>query len=118
MHLFVRDRKSMVVDSGESIRMDHTDEKIDEFLVNNISEDKEDKEDVSSAEIRDTNDFLYQEQAPEESAQTEKTEVQKDVEGYLVNVVEDSEDDERPKNYEDRLDDIDKLILDITGQSD
>lgn len=101
-------------------KIDVSKEKVEGFIASNQSEDDNDTEqvqDTSVLETRDTEDFLYQEQAREDEEEEDSEEKKAEAANFLTEVYEDDEDD-RPKDYESRLDEIDKLILEINNQAD
>lgn len=101
-------------------KIDVSKEKVEGFIASNQSEDDNDTEqvqDTSVLESRDTEDFLYQEQAREDEEEEDSEEKKAEAANFLTEVYEDDEDD-RPKDYESRLDEIDKLILEINNQAD
>ena len=88
----------------------------DDFITGTTKEDETDRHDDSSyLTTQDTSDFLYQEMKQEENT-AEVTPDSSEVDGYLTEIVEEDGDD-RPKDYEKRLDEIDKLILEISEKS-
>ena len=100
--------------------IDVSKEKVEGFIASNQGEDDNDTEqeqDTSVLESRDTEDFLYQEQAREDEEEEDSEEKKAEAANFLTEVYEDDEDD-RPKDYESRLDEIDKLILEINNQAD
>ena len=66
----------------------------------------------------DTEHYLYVETQQVNDNPADNPDTVNDTEGYLTQVTVDDGTDDRPANYEKRLDDIDKLILEITSQSD
>ena len=100
--------------------IDISKEKVEGFIASNQGEDDNDTEqeqDTSVLESRDTEDFLYQEQNREDEEEEDSEEKKAEAANFLTEVYEDDEDD-RPKDYESRLDEIDKLILEINNQAD
>ena len=118
---FVRDKDSVtVIENDIEPVPDIAEEKVQGFIASNTGEDETDHEEDSGflevRETRDTEDFLYQEVLRE--VDDEQTEEQKaEMDSYLTEITEDAPDD-RPKDYESRLDEIDKLILDINSKAD
>ena len=101
-------------------KIDVSKEKVEGFIASNQGEDENDTEqeqDTSVLESRDTEDFLYQEQNREDEEEEDSEEKKAEAANFLTEVYEDDEDD-RPKDYESRLDEIDKLILEINNQAD
>lgn len=100
--------------------IDISKEKVEGFIASNQGEDDNDTEqeqDTSVLESRDTEDFLYQEQEREDEEEENSEEKKAEAANFLTEIYEDDEDD-RPKDYESRLDEIDKLILEINNQAD
>lgn len=123
LSIFVGDKDSVVIDLGETTAVDHTDEKVEGFLANNIAEDQNDvRIDNTYIESSDTEGFLYQETENPNDEADRMIAAESEVDAYLTEVMEENSpenpEDNRPKNYEDQLDDIDKLILEISEQSD
>lgn len=99
--------------------IDVSKEKVEGFIASNQGEDDNDTEqeqDTSVLESRDTEDFLYQEQNREDEEEEDSEEKKAEAANFLTEVYED--EDDRPKDYESRLDEIDKLILEINNQAD
>ena len=117
--VFVKDKDSIVVIENEEPLPDISEEKVQGFLASNVNEDENDmNEDTAYLETRDTEDFLYQETPFDDDPEVNE-EVAKDFESFLTEMTEDeTSEDDRPKDYESRLDEIDKLIIEINGQSD
>jgi hypothetical protein len=114
----VRDKDSVtLVKEEEAPVVNIAEEKVEGFIASNTSEDENDSiEETSQLENRDTEDYLYLD--TQERNDVENEETKNDVENYLTEVQEVPEEDDRPKDYESRLDDIDKLILDISSKGD
>lgn len=116
---FVRDKDGVTLVTEEEQVPVVSEEKVQGFLASNTGEDETDKEeDISYLENRDTDDFLYLDTSKTNDDTNEEEELKKDFESFLTEVEEEDENDDRPKDYEERLDDIDKLILDINSKSD
>lgn len=116
--IFVRDKDSVSFVSEDEVIRDIADRTVDGFIANYVGEDENDrKEDDSYVISRDTEGFLYQGTARPEEELEVNDDTNNDVDSYLTEVSEEKEDD-RPKDYESRLDDIDNLILDISKKSD
>lgn len=117
---FVRSKEEItLIEEEEAPVVNVADEKVEGFIASNTDEDENDSvEDTSYLENRDTEDFLYEDKDQVDDNPEVNEETNNDVENYLTEVQEVTEDDDRPKNYEERLDDIDKLILDITSKTD
>lgn len=117
---FVRSKEEItLIEEEEAPVVNVADEKVEGFIASNTDEDENDSvEDTSYLENRDTEDFLYEDKDQVDDNSEVNEETNNDVENYLTEVQEVTEDDDRPKNYEERLDDIDKLILDITSKTD
>ncbi|HBE15593.1 MAG TPA: hypothetical protein DCY72_05050 [Ruminococcaceae bacterium] len=122
---FAKDKEHVtVIDKVEELASDPADEKVDGFIASNISEDQNDsQENTEYRESSDTEGYLYQDthnshDKPADPLQ-EYDHLNPDTEGYLTEIQEESDEtDDRPKDYESRLDDIDKLILDISRKSE
>ena len=122
---FAKDKKHVtVIEKDEEPASDPADEKVDGFIASNISEDQNDsQENTEYRESSDTEGYLYQDthnsnDKPADPLQ-EYDHLNPDAEGYLTEIQEESDEtDDRPKDYESRLDDIDKLILDISRKSE
>lgn len=119
---FVRRQDEIEFVEDEVPQVDISEEKVEGFIASNQGEDDNDTEqemDDSVLESRDTEGFLYREQEQDDDEPEESEEKRAETANYLTEITEDSEeDDDRPKDYESRLDDIDKLIIEINGQSD
>ena len=114
-----QDRETLTVigvndeDPAENVK---TQENVDGFLVSVKDESEREDEAASSYYTNtDTTDYLYREVKSEEPAGESFT---PDTEGYLTDAVAEDENDDRPKDYASRLDEIDKLILEISEKSD
>ena len=121
MTVFVRSKEDVtLIEEEEAPVVNVAEEKVEGFIASNTGEDENDSaDDTSYLENRDTDDFLYQDTSKTGDDPEENDETKNDVENYLTEVQDDSdEEDDRPKNYEERLDEIDKLILDITSKTD
>lgn len=119
--MFVTDKDSVEPVLEEEEQPDLSEKKVEGFIANNITEDENDAaSDDTFISLSDTEGFLYQETDNAANADEDET-LKNDVEGYLTEIYdEDSPDpeDNRPKNYEDQLDNVDKLILEIAEKSD
>ena len=102
----------------DNVEVIYTPEEVDGLIVQISAVDNKPEMDDASAYIanNDTEDYLYREVTQEDDPQEEKPDT--DTENYLTSFNEDEYEDTRPKDYESNLDDIDKLILEITEQSD
>ena len=120
MTAYVRDKDSVTLVTEEAPAPDISEEKVQGFIASNTGEDENDQVDDTSYLVnRDTDDFLYQDTQQINDNPEDNDETNNDVENYLTEVEDiDEENDDRPKNYEERLDDIDKLILDISSKAD
>ncbi len=123
--MFVKDKDSVkVIEKEEESTPDPADEKVDGFIATNVSEDQSDSQ--KNDEYRfssDTEGYLYQDthntNDKVDDPLREYDHLNTDTEGYLTEIREESDEaDDRPKDYESRLDDIDKLILDISKKSE
>lgn len=122
---FAKDKEHVtVIEKDEEPASDPADEKVDGFIASNISEDQNDsQENTEYRESSDTEGYLYQDthNSNDKAADPlqEYDHLNPDTEGYLTEIQEESDEtDDRPKDYESRLDDIDKLILDISRKSE
>lgn len=122
---FVRSKDSVIVEEKEE--EDTSVEKLEDLFATTETEDENDRsDDTSYVETDEAEGFLYQVTAPAENNSEGNDAPRNDVDSYLTEII--GEDDEentdidtgdiRPKDYMERLDEIDKLILDITSQSD
>lgn len=119
--MFVRSKEDVtLVEEDEAPVFNVAAEKVEGFIATNDSEDENDiAEDTAYLEKSDTDDYLYQDTQRVDDNPEVNDETNNDVENYLTEVQDDSdEDDDRPKNYEERLDEIDKLILDISSEGE
>lgn len=124
MTAFVKDRDYVTVIETEEPARDPANDKVDGFIANNISEDQNDSEENNEfLENSDTDGYLYRDthganDAPDETVQKVE-QPNPEFDSYLTEVQEETpETDDRPKDYESRLDEIDKLILDISRKSE
>lgn len=85
------------------------------FIVNKVEDETEDTP-SSYLTTADTSDYLYKEVAPEEAPA--QGAAMPDMDNYLTEIQQenDGKTDDRPVDYESRLDDIDKLILEISKE--
>ncbi len=112
--IYIPDKDDVIVVEDEEAQK--PEESVGGFVVKITDEEAHDKETASSyLATADTDDFLYQEVKNDEDADAA---VSNDVEGYLTTTDEDNEYDDRPADYESKLDRIDKLILEISEKSD
>lgn len=115
--IFVPDKSQVrIIEDGEADKTEEvlTDDRDSEgFLVNSTEENPEDMP-SSYLTTADTSDYLYREVAPAEPAQNGA--VTPDMDNYLTQIQQEDENsgDDRPVDYESRLDDIDRLILEIS----
>ena len=113
-----------IIEKEEDSAPDPVDEKVEGFIASNVSEDQNDiQENNEYRESSDTEGYLYQDTHDTndkvDDPLREYDHLNPDTEGYLTEIQEESDDaDDRPKDYESRLDDIDKLILDISKKSE
>lgn len=122
---FAKDKEHVtVIEKDEEPASDPADEKVDGFIASNISEDQNDsQENTEYRESSDTEGYLYQDTHNSNNKAADPLQeydhLNPDTEGYLTEIQEESDEtDDRPKDYESRLDDIDKLILDISRKSE
>ena len=123
--MFVKDKDHVkIIEKEEDSAPDPVDEKVEGFIASNVSEDENDiQENNEYRESSDTEGYLYQDTHDTndkvDDPLREYDHLNPDTEGYLTEIQEESDDaDDRPKDYESRLDDIDKLILDISKKSE
>lgn len=122
MTIFVKDKDSVEIGVEEEEETDLSEKKVEGFFANNITEDENDAQaDDPFIGASDTEGFLYQEvENPNDNDSVIAAESEAD--SYLTEVIdEDASDnpyDTRPRRYEDSLDDIDKLILEISEKID
>lgn len=109
-----------LIEEEETPVVNVAEEKVEGFIATNDSEDENDiAEDTAYLEKSDTSDYLYRDTQQVNEDPEDNDETHNDVENYLTEVQDVSdENDDRPKNYEERLDEIDKLILDISSKTD
>ena len=124
MTAFALDRNSIVA-PAEKEEEDLSEKKLDGFIATNIAEDENDSRiDDEAIKLRDTEGFLYREsENPEDKEKKEgSVAAASELDNYLTEAIdeeaEDNPDDDRPSTYVDKLDDIDKLILEITEKID
>ena len=109
-----------LIEEEETPVVNVAEEKVEGFIATNDSEDENDiAEDTAYLEKSDTSDYLYRDTQQDKEDPEDNDETHNDVENYLTEIQDVSdENDDRPKNYEERLDEIDKLILDISSKTD
>lgn len=118
--IFVKDQESIVIDDDKPAPV-VSQKKVQGFIANNDSEDESDRAMESmETEQKDTEGYLYDVELNEVDDGSLTKEFQEDMEPYLTTVLEQpiSENDDRNDSYVDKLDDIDKLIIEINEQSD
>lgn len=109
---FVRDKDSVIIIEDEDFTPT---EQVEGFMTKLNDEDEEDLNTASQYhDTADTSDFLYHDTHDDDS----EIQLTSESEGYLTTPVEEDENDDRPADYESKLDKIDKLILEISEQSD
>lgn len=125
MSAFALDRNSIAASDDEIEEEDLTEKKLDGFIATNIAEDENDSHiDDEAIKLRDTEGFLYRESENPDDKEKEEGSVAaaSELDNYLTEAIdeeaEDNPDDDRPSTYVDKLDDIDKLILEITEKID
>ncbi len=110
----------------KDVDADKEDLTADDYVVTGV--DDEDRMDVPASSYistADTSDFLYVDTSSSKKAKKVKNQpeltYEQDDDDYITQVVE-SEYDKKDKtpstSYSDRLDEIDKLILEISGDSE
>ncbi len=118
---FLRDKDSVrIIENEQPVEQEEVvenDVKAEDFITGTSAEDEADRSESSSyLTTQDTSDFLYQETpVTDDNVVTEAAE--RNMDGYLTKIEVETPDD-RPKDYEKRLDEIDKLILEISEKSD
>ncbi|WP_407384078.1 hypothetical protein [Ruminococcus sp.] len=116
-----RENQEAIVDTVNPAEL--SDKKVEDFFANIIAEDKSDSsEETEIPANTDTEGFLYQEtKNTQDDTESEKM-MQSEVDGYLTEVYDEetmkNEDESSQKTYESQMDDIDKLILEITEKSE
>ena len=115
---FVKDRDSVRIideDEAEEVKVE-ADAKKDGYVTGDVDE-AEDERESSYLHTADTSDFLYQETKTVDTTPVSNNE--KELDSYITETSkEDAADSDRPRDYTSRLDEIDKLILEISEQSD
>ena len=114
---FVKDRDTLVVledDEEEEEKVFVADARADGYVTGEL--DAEDDRDDSYISSADTSDYLYKEDHSNDAPAFDIETYEKDMDSYLTTTADD--DPEKPSDYESRLDEIDKLILEITEQTD
>ena len=120
--IFVKDRDHVVIaDQEDEEYKDIHDGEIsdsDDFVVTGLDDDE--RSDVPASNYvttADTSDFLYQEVRQDEKRQaTYYGPTTRDVDDYITQEVKsDFDEPGNEKSYADQLDEIDKLILEISG---
>ena len=125
--VYVKDRDHVIIDNGEDqeyAELPAEDTEVDEnFVVTGLDDDEREDGDDSYFSHVETEGYLY---TATEEPRTEDEEgktaqiSQSDPEGYITQVVEDEHgrsDPDKP-GYTDRLDEIDKLILELSEDYD
>lgn len=113
----VREQESVeiVVEDDEEPELE---ENVDDFLTGAYIEDEKDKEESTEyMETSDTDGYLYQDTHQQNDNNMDK----QDIGGYLTDLTDPETTDQsesQARDYESRLDEIDKLILDISNMSD
>jgi len=122
MTIFIKDRDHVVIngDDGEYEELKAEDtEVVDDFVVTGMEDD--DRLDTPASSYltqADTTDFLYTEQRTEHDDEPASSYLTKaDTEGYITeeSVSPNDVPDPERAGYTDRLDEIDRLILEISG---
>ena len=113
--IYVPDKDSVVIVEDDAAD-DAPKGNVEGFVVGTNNDAQQDAETPSSyLTTADTSDFLYQETEEVESGEGVNP---NDTEGYLTSATNEDELDDRPADYESKLDRIDKLILEISEKSD
>ena len=112
MTIFIPDRDHIriIEEDDEPEEIEEDDEDRDGFIVNRSDNPADDEPESSYLTTADTSDYLYHEVAQDSTPHTEST--VPDMDNYLTEV--DQETHDRPVDYESRLDEIDRLILEIS----
>jgi len=117
--IFIKDRDHVVIAGAEEDyqELDDSDTEIDEsFVVTGLDDDDRLGTPESYLAVNDVEGYIYQEQEQETS--DEAPTAQGDNEGYITEVVDrpnDHDPDPNRPGYTDRLDEIDQLILELSG---
>ena len=116
-HAVEREKTTVIgIDDEEPEEKPVSEEKADGFLVSVSDENEtENEETLEYLNTADTSGYLYQEVKRDEP---EDENISRDVDDYLTSYSDLTENDDRPKDYASRLDEIDKLILEIAEKSD
>lgn len=114
--VFVRDKDSVVVLEDDEDEAPEPQENVGGFVVGmKDGDDRGSDVDSSYLSTADTEDYIYRE--TQNDNETEAADPN-DLEGYLTTATQEDGLDDRPSDYESRLDRIDKLILEISEKSD
>lgn len=119
--IFVKDKDHVKIADEDDVDYKdlHADDISDEdgFVVTGM--DDEERVDTPAStylSTADTSDFIYRENNTEDKRESSYYHAAaNDVNDYITDVVEDKIDKEEKKSYADQLDEIDKLILEISG---
>ncbi len=116
---FVKDKDSVKIidpDDEDDDDMDASAQKtVDSFVV---PPERDDDDEPESAYLTtaDTKDYLYRESERKDNTPVMKRDP-KDIDTYITEITEEKpETSDRPRDYTSRLDEIDKLILEISEQ--
>lgn len=115
---FVKDKDSVrIIDENDAAEERiEADAKKDGYVTGDVDEEDDERE-SSYLRTADTSDFLYQETRTADDTPVAGGE--RELDSYITETVkEDTADPDRPQDYTSRLDEIDKLILEISEQSD
>lgn len=119
--IFVKDKDHMVVEGVDDVDYKELDEGREDmngtgFVVTGLDDDERpDTPESSYLNTADTNDFLYQE-TTEDTADNAEVSSHNDIDDFITEVVNSPNDvsDQEGVGYSDRLDEIDKLIVEIS----
>lgn len=110
--IFIKDKDSVEIIDGDEDDGDDSDDEVSGFVV---PTDRPDDDGSSYLTTADTKDYLYQEVQREDATPRMEDD---DADAYITGLTDAPEGDDRPRDYESRLDEIDRLILEISEQSD
>lgn len=118
MTIFVKDKEHVVIEGIDNEEYEELkDESQEDIVVTGLDDDERLDEPSSYLSTADTSDFLYQE-TPNENDKKENNDYHGgDLDDFITEVVATEDDDHDGSVYGDRLDEIDKLILEISGDN-
>ena len=125
MTLFIKDRDHVLIGGEDELPAETSDEDAelgDDFVVTGLDVNDPDRADDSASSYltsAETEGYLYTEQAADPDKEEEDDPSKHtDTEGYITQETDPEEDKKRDPDspgYSERLDEIDKLILEISG---